>query len=137
MAFPRKRQSLDPLSPHAIRIAIVKRLVAPASLTAKGGYARELHILKRLQAICPDDAFFLDLRPAEKLNSLAWFLTEYGRTALQQQFDLHRFGKAQEQFQLDSAASRPMIESSASDIADLPPLRPKGDDLMWADDTSI
>lgn len=128
----RKPPKVDPLSPHAVRLAVVGRLVSPESLKQKGAWGRELHILKRLQLSFLDDAFWLTLQPAERVNSLSWFLTPFGKGSLQQHWNMHRFQKAQEQNAIDSQSSVPMIED-ATGQTEAAPLRPRKTQVSWAD----
>mgnify|MGYP001574115460 CR=1 FL=1 len=122
---------IDPLSPHGMRIAVVKRLVKGASFDNRAAMARELQILKSLQKEFHHEQFWADLQPAEKLDTLAWFKTEYGHAALVKEWDLFRFGRVQEfgQFEVDSRPTPRMVE----DTKDLPKLSRKKTLAEWAD----
>ena len=56
---------------------------------------RELGILKRLRARYNPLEFWASLKPAIRLNSLAWFLTDYGAQSLQQEWNAYQIGEAQ------------------------------------------
>lgn len=133
--MPRRPPRFDPLSPQGVRITIVQRLVKAGSLAAKGGWPRELHILKKLQKEFSAEDFWLELTPAEQLDSLCWFLGEYGRAALKEQYNLHLFGRAQEQISIDSQASAAMIEATdgPGGVTTLPALRKKESPIAWCD----
>ncbi len=133
---PSRSLTFAPLSPHRVRLAIVRRLVKPTTLAAPRAWGRELAILKKLQARCPHETFWLDLQLPEQLDSLAWFLSAYGSTTLKAAYDLYTHAQQHNlQLDVDRAASRPMIEGSPQDATPLPPLRKPKNAIRWADET--
>ncbi len=137
MGLGRRPFRFDPLSTHGVRTIIVRRLVNAASLAAKGAWGRELAILKKLQLRFPDDSFWLALRPAEQFESLAWCLGEYGRGAVEREWQNYQFGRAQDQIEIDSIPTTPMIADTAEAIAALPPLRKRQTAMSWSDDQGL
>jgi hypothetical protein len=87
-------------------VAIVRRLVAPKVLKAKGVWGRELGVLKRLQKEFADDAFWLQLAPALPLDTLLWFCGEFGHASLKREWDLWIFSKAQDRAQMAADTER-------------------------------
>lgn len=127
----------SPLSPHGIRLTVIKRLLKPEVLKVSKNWGRELAILKRLQRSYEMDAFWLELPMAEKLDSLCWFLTPFGQGCIKEQWQQFQFRHSTEQNQavadqtrLDSLSSQRMMESTPDD---LPAIQPKRDSLAWAD----
>lgn len=56
---------------------------------------RELAILKKLRGVYAPLEFWSSLKPTIRLNSLAWFLTDYGRQSLQIEWNAYQIGEAQ------------------------------------------
>lgn len=132
----RKPPQFDPLSPHSVRLACVSRLVSQEALKKPGAWGRELHILKRLQAQYSDESFWLTLSPADKLDSLAYFLAPFGAAQLREHWNLHQYAAAQEnQIAIDRASSSDMMDSGANTVAeaDLPVVKPRETPVSWAD----
>lgn len=136
--MPRRPPKFDPLSPQSVRVTIVQRLVTPESLAGKGAWGRELHILKKLQETFRDEAFWLELAPAEQLESLSYFVAPFGAAQLREQWNLHVFGRAQEQISIDSQTSARMMDCGGLDdgVADLPVLKKKENAIAWCDSGS-
>ena len=136
-AAPAKRRppaAYDPLSPHSIRVTIVRKLVSPAALKAsKTAWGRELAILKKLQKTYNSDDFWLTLAPAEPLETWAWVIAPYGAAALREQWNLYAFGRAQDQITLDAPSSRLMMEGSGEEMESAPVLVRKQTPIDWAD----
>jgi len=101
-----KRKPIDPLSPHGVRLGVVARLVKPETFKVKGAWGRELHALKRLQLDFNDDCFWISLHPAERLDTLVWFMGSYGKAALKKEWNLFHFAKEQEQQQMEAQVQR-------------------------------
>lgn len=136
--MPRTPPRVDPLSSHGIRRTVLQRLLKPAVLKVPKNWGRELAILKKLQVTFPHDLFWLQLSPAERLDSLCWFMSAYGKAALTEEWKAFLFRQAEEhkqaaadQERLDTLSSIAMMESTPT--TDLPPLQPKRDALAWAD----
>ncbi|MFA6432913.1 MAG: hypothetical protein WCV82_03845 [Candidatus Paceibacterota bacterium] len=56
---------------------------------------RELGILKRLRARYQPLEFWVSLKPAIRLGSLSYFLTDYGARSLQEEWNAYQIGEAQ------------------------------------------
>lgn len=127
----------DPLSPRGIRLTIVKKLVSREALAQKGAYGRELAILAKLQAKYPAaDSFWLNLKPALKLESLTYFLGTYGAASLKQEYDAWQFSQAQTNAQIDYDLDRLSIlamMASAEDASAGEAPKKRVTQLDWAD----
>lgn len=139
--MPRKPPRFDSLSPHGVRLAIVKKLVTPAALAVKGAWGRELSILKRLQAKYNSDDFWLWLSPAELLDSLAYFLGAYGSESLREHWNLYLFHRAQELAAQEDAAGRASTRSylASTSMPDRLEDKPKRREnaITWADSPAV
>lgn len=93
----RRTPYFDPLSPHGIRIATVKKLVKAKNLAQKNAWGRELSILKKLQLKYNSDDFWLNLNPAEQVESLAYFIGPYGSASVEKEWHLYLFMTGQGQ----------------------------------------
>ncbi len=138
-----KRQPprVDPLSPHGVRCATVGRLVSQESMKKPGAWPRELQILKRLQLRFADETFWTTLAPAERVDSLTYFIAPFGASQLQQHWNLHVFARSQEaqfveerdarQNEIDSQSMSPMMESTNAPDQAKPAAKQSA--VQWAD----
>lgn len=129
MYVPRKRRGLDPLSPAGIRWTIICRLVKEERLADQKARARELGALKRLQQEFNLDQFWLELALPEQLDTILWFMTDYGRTALREYWRAFQFAhsQAKHQMELDSTSTVPIFDLTPQ------PLKKRKTALDWAD----
>jgi hypothetical protein len=93
MTWKKFRKPIDPLSPAGISCSILARLLKPEALRQPGVWGRELKILSKLRKSYPDEVFWLNLRPHEKLESLSYLLTENGQAALREFWVTHQLEK--------------------------------------------
>ncbi len=114
-----------------MRLTIVFRLIKPEVLRQRTAMGRELKLLKQLQATFPDDAFWLQLQPHERLDSLCWFKTAYGRESLEEQWRVWQIERSEEQRVLDTYDKPSMIGESNHPSPARQPRRPTA--LEWAD----
>ena len=112
-AKPIKRP--DPLSPAGISRSILARLLKPEALRQQGVWGRELKVLSRLRKSYPDESFWLNLRPHEKLDSLLYLTTDSGQSALREFWAVHQMEQGDLQNWIDKAEKRSMMGESEFD----------------------
>ena len=127
----------DPLSPAGISRSILARLLKPGVLNQPGAWGRELKFLSRLRKEYPDESFWLNLRPHEKLDTLLYLTTDLGKAALKEFWASHQLEQFDLQNWIDKAEKRGMIGDSEFDppIEEIP-VRPdtrRMSPAAWAD----
>lgn len=130
MAYPVRRKRPDPLSIGAIAQETIKKLVKPEKFYDKGFWGKEMRALNRLKKIYPDEDFWLNLRPHEKLDSLYYLFTEPGRAAIREFWVAHQLEKEDMQKWVDKL----VIETRVEDEYSEEPIQKKVSNLDWADD---
>lgn len=132
---------------HTVKIQILDWLLRghPGATKDTKVLKNELRILQKLLANYPDPAFWLSLRVGLDLNSLCFFLSQYGKEELEKKWRLYRFEKNQakpRQNPLDSISNFPMLaedlcfvegEEPAQNAPQPEPPRRKTSALDWAD----
>ena len=133
--MPRKAPFIDPLSPPGVRRTIVGRLISREELAKKGAWGREIKLLTKLQKTYSDDRFWLQLKPAMKLETLAYFLG-YGAAALREEWQMFQYAQAEkqnlQQYDLDRASMLSMMESTKEEPS-AAPLKKRETLIDWAD----
>ena len=135
---------------HTVKIQILDWLLRghPGVTKDTKVLKNELRILQKLLSSYPDPAFWLSLRVGLDLNSLCFFLSQYGKEELEKKWRLYRFEKNQakpRQNPLDSISNFPMLAEDlcfvegaepAQNAPQPEPPRRKTSALDWADSTT-
>jgi hypothetical protein len=103
---------------------ILACLQPPKSEVVKIAWAKEMKIMNALCKKCSDPLFWLHAKPEFKLPSLAWFLTQNGRSFLNQKFlrftsNLRSDNKPVELGELDESENLTEIENPKPKIKTL------------------